>query len=282
MRRIGLVCVLAIALATFTVSAQSTQSEFCVQSDSGHAFIVFNRTTGDYKFIRCADNVAFSGTGQVRTDGCFIFLEDNRESYSVNIAVNMCRQAAKVFVDVPQLTPINGSQVPQMRESFQDSNISNSICGCNQFQAPPGGGGDPEFIGPPVEEGPSNPAPEQEVAVPIVLSVQSDSGHAFIVFNRTTGDYKFVRCSDGVAFSGTGQVRADGCFIFLEDNRATYKVIVTVNTCNQVGKVFVEAPQETNTSTGTPIPAMSESFGDSNIQDNTNSCVSRTGPAPRK
>ena len=242
MRRIGLVCALGVMLTAFSVSAQSISAEFCIQSDDGLAFIVFNRNTGDYKFTRCTDGVAFSGTGQLSSDGCFIFLSDIRENYKVEVTVNMCAQAAKVAVDVPAPTPINGTQVPQMKVGFQDSNINNNPCSCEGAQGPPGDDGDPEFIGPPAEDPGANPAPEGEVAPPTELIVQSDSGHAFIVFNRNTGDYKFIRCSDGVAFSGTGQVRIDGCFIFLEDSRETYKVIVTVNFCAQAAKVFVEAP----------------------------------------
>ena len=132
MRRIGLVCALGIVLAAaVSASAQSTSAEFCIQSDDGHAFIVFNRNTGDYKFIRCTDNVAFSGTGQVRIDGCFIFLEDNRETYRVIVTVNMCAQAAKVFVEAPQPTNTStGVAIPAMSESFSDSSLSDSAASC--------------------------------------------------------------------------------------------------------------------------------------------------------
>ena len=282
MRRIGLVCALGVMLTAISVSAQSISAEFCIQSDDGHAFIVFNRKTGDYKFTRCADGVAFSGTGQLSSDGCFIFLSDSRENYKVNVTVNMCVQAAKVAVDVPSPTPINGSQVPQMRESFQDSNVNNNPCGCDGAQVPPGGNGDPDFIGPPAEDGTSNPEPEGDVVPPTELIVQSDSGHAFIVFNRKTGDYKFTRCADGVAFSGTGQVRMDGCFIFLEDSRDTYKVIITVNICAQAAKVVVEAPQATNTSSGVAIPAMSESFSDSSLRNSAASCTATSAKVAAK
>jgi hypothetical protein len=282
MRRIGLACALGVVLTAISVSAQSISAEFCIQSDGGHAFIVFNRNTGDYKFTRCTDSVAFSGTGQLSTDGCFIFLSDSRESYKVNITINMCAQAAKVAVEVPAPTPINGSQVPQMRENFQDSDINNNPCSCEGAQAPPGDNGDPEFIGPPVEDGPTNPAPESEAVAPVELIVQSDSGHAFVAFNRNTGDYKFTRCSDGVAFSGTGQVRIDGCFIFLEDSRENYKVIITVNMCAQAAKVLVEVPQPTNTSTGVAIPAMSESFSDSSLSNSAASCPTANATARAK
>jgi hypothetical protein len=269
-------------LTAISVSAQSISAEFCVQSDDGHAFIVFNRNTGDYKFTRCTDNVAVSGTGQLSSDGCFIFLSDSRENYKVNITINMCAQAAKVAVEVPAPTPINGSQVPQMRENFQDSDINNNPCSCEGAQVPAGGNGDPEFIGPPRDGGPTNAAPENEAVAPVELIAQSDSGHAFIAFNRNTGDYKFTRCSDGVAFSGTGQVKIDGCFIFLEDSRDTYKVIITVNMCAQAAKVFVEAPQSTNTSTGMAIPAMIESFSDSSLSDSAASCPTTNATARAK
>ena len=282
MRRIGLVCALGVVLTAISVSAQSISAEFCIQSDDGRSLIVFNRNTGDYKFTRCADNVAFSGTGQLSSDGCFIFLNDSRESYNVNVTVSMCAQAAKVAVDVPSPTPINGTQVPQMKEGFQDSNINNNPCGCEGAQAPPGGNGDREFIEPPAEEGPSNPTPESEVVAPTEFIVQSDSGHAFIVFNRNTGDYKFTRCADNVAFSGTGQVRIDGCFAFLEDSRATFRVVVTVNMCAQAAKVFVEAPQPTNTSAGVAIPAMSESFSDSSLTDTAAGCPADAATARAK
>ncbi len=282
MRRIGLVCGWVVVLAAISANAQSASAEFCIQSDDGHAFIVFNRNTGDYKFTRCTDNIAFSGTGQLSSDGCFIFLNDSRETYKVNVTVNMCAQAAKVAVDVPAPTPINGSQVPQMREGFQDSNINNNPCSCEGAQVPPGGNGDPEFIGPPVEDGSANSAPEGDVAPPVEFIVQSDDSHAFIVFNRNTGDYKFIRCTDNLTFSGTGQVRIDGCFILLEDNRDTYKVIITVNMCAQAAKVRVEAPQATNTATGVPISAMSESFSDSSLSDSAASCPDATAKTRAK
>ncbi|HJQ70999.1 MAG TPA: hypothetical protein VKA70_18635 [Blastocatellia bacterium] len=282
MRRIGLVCAFVFMLAAISVGAQSTSAEFCIQSDDSHAFIVFNRNTGDYKFTRCSDNTAFSGTGQLSSDGCFIFLNDSRENYKVNVTVNQCAQAAKVAIDVPSPTPINGTSVPQMTEGFQDSNINNNPCGCDGAQAPPGGNGDPEFIGPPAEDGSTNAAPETDVTPPTEFVVQSDGSQAFIVFNRNTGDYKFMRCSDGVAFSGTGQVRIDGCFAFLEDNRDAYRVIVTVNMCANAAKVFVEAPRPTNTSSGVAIPAMSESFSDSNISDSAPNCPNSGATARAK
>jgi hypothetical protein len=167
----------------------------------------------------------------------------------------------EVFKD---FSPDGISIVPAMNEVLGDVNITNNTCSCATGELATSGAGVPEFIGPPVGGG--SPASE--------VTVKSDRGDAFLVFNPKSGDYKFVRC-DGIAFSGTGQIKNDGCFTMLEDNRENFTVFVAVNVCSSSGKTNVNVFKRFSLSDGSVIPEMNVSYGDSNLTDSTATCDKR-------
>ena len=266
MRNICLSSLFAVVLGLISVHAQDSNGWVCIQSDTGNALLVFNSQTGAYKFVRCKDGAAFSGTGQVKTDGCQIVLADNRPSLSVSASVNMCVQQGKGAVDVPKDFSIDGINfVPAMHEVFGDTNLRDNTCSCIAGGPLTVDSGEPEFIGPPVSDDGSSKGGSEEIIV------KSDGGEAFIVFNSTTGDYKFVRC-DGVAFSSTGQIKNDGCFIILEDRRENFSVIVAANICLQAGKFTVDVPKAFKMQDGSFVPEMHNAYGDSDLKNSTASC----------
>ncbi len=68
------------------------------------------------------------------------------------------------------------------------------------------------------------------------VCLQDQTNGNFIVFNSQTGDYLFVRCSDGFQISGRGTItRPNGCTITLTHNLGTQFVNATVNTCTHKG-----------------------------------------------
>ena len=272
MRKLCFTFVLGLFLVGFSVSAQDSNGWLCIQSDTGSGLLVFNSRTGDYKFVRCKDGVAFSGTGQVTVDGCQVVFSDNRPTHTISASVNTCVQQGKAQVVVPvAFSPDGVTTIPAMNEILGDTNLSNNTCSCEAVEKPTDErrsresrsaeilGGDQDFIGPPDTDGTKE------------TIVKSDGGEAFIVFNTKTGDYKFVRC-DGIAFSGTGQIRNDGCFTILEDNREDYKLLAVVNVCARAGKFSVEVFKAFSTPDGVLVPVMNVGFGDSDITNSTPSC----------
>lgn len=281
MRTVCFTFLLVLIVAGISTGAQDSEGWICIQGDSGGALLVFNSKTGDYKFVRCKDGAALSGTGQIRADGCQIVLEDTRPTHSVSASVNTCVQQGKGSVEVPKdFSPDGINIVPAMKESFGDINLGDNSCSCGRSEGvtpanddrsitgssgaasrtPQITGSDPEFIGPPESEGGSKE-----------IIVKSDAGDAFIVFNSATGDYKFTRC-DGIAFSGTGQIKHDGCFTFLEDRRELFTVFVAVNICAQAGKFNVDVPKAFSMEDGSIVPEMHVGYGDSDLTDSVAGC----------
>ena len=282
MVKIYAMCLSVLFLALVSVRAQDSNGEICIQSDTGNALLVFNSKTGDYKFVRCQDAAAFSGTGQVSISGCQIVLHDERPTHSISASVDSCVQQGKGEVKVPKGFSQDGTSfVPAMNEAFGDTNLRDNTCSCTPSE--PVTGGDRDLIGPPIKGGSvTQPAPikgsDPELIGPPVsdggskeVIVQSDGGEAFIVFNSTTGDYKFIRC-DGIALSGTGQLKNDGCFTMLEDNRDNFRVFVAVNVCLHAAKITVDVPKAFPAQDGSIVPVIHDSYGDSDLTDSTASC----------
>jgi hypothetical protein len=298
MRRVSLVCLLAAFVAVASVSKAQDSTFICVQNDANGNSIVFNSSTGDYKIILCSQSAALSGTGQVSKDGCSVILKDDRGDYRVTSSVNVCQQEGKLLFEVfKTITTSDGATISPMIEAFGDNTLANNSCGqCpggsatkdagGRFTGPPvkqgsgvsfSGGpnvSDPGFIGPPVESG--------EGAEVII---QGDSKEGFLVFNTKTGDYKFTRCSDGLAVSGTGQLKHDGCFLSLEDNRPNYKIFANVNFCTQQGKLALTISESFTADDGALVTPSSMAFGDGNLRDSVASCsseaVGRSKPGRR-
>lgn len=81
------------------------------------------------------------------------------------------------------------------------------------------------YLGPPFREG---------------LSIEDDSTGSSLAFDRSSGAYTFIRCSDGLKIEGVGVVKVDGCSVSFEDNQADHRVAASLNECAREGKAVVE------------------------------------------
>ena len=105
------------------------------------------------------------------------------------------------------------------------------------------------------------------------ISVEDTASGNFLVFSPLTGAYKFIRCRDGVAMSGLGIVKIDGCAIYLEDVQEDHRVLASVNICAQEGKAAVEIFSPAKL--GIQGEAVKEYLSDENMRDNTLSCTKK-------
>jgi uncharacterized delta-60 repeat protein len=71
------------------------------------------------------------------------------------------------------------------------------------------------------------------------LCLQDDSGGNLLLFNSTTGEYQFTRCSDGFTLAGTGIVTIDGCRIMLKAKASNHSINASVDTCQHTGNATV-------------------------------------------
>jgi hypothetical protein len=102
------------------------------------------------------------------------------------------------------------------------------------------------------------------------VCVQDDVNGYYLLFNSTTGDYEFERCSDGVEFTGTGEISGKECDIILEDASFNRYVFAAVNLCEQSGKAHIRVFK--GIKTDSYIPPLLESLADSNMSDDTWDC----------
>ena len=102
------------------------------------------------------------------------------------------------------------------------------------------------------------------------LSVEDDATGSFLVIDPTSGNYKFIRCSDGFALAGTGAVSIRGCGISFEDLTPGRRVLASIDECTQQAKAIVETFAVVGSASDM---AMKESLGDTNMRDNTMSCL---------
>lgn len=147
MRRSGLVLAMIVMLAGVSVQAQKKSAQVrltpptfqpqqvVIQDDNGGGFLVFDPASGAYKSTLCEFGFVFSGTGQVKVDGCNVNFSDIQTGYRIFATVNMCDHQAKCAFEVfeePNLRfdiePIFGSLV--------DTNVLNSMTECASAVSP--------------------------------------------------------------------------------------------------------------------------------------------------
>jgi hypothetical protein len=102
------------------------------------------------------------------------------------------------------------------------------------------------------------------------ICVQDDVNGYYLLFNSTTGDYEFERCSDGVEFRGVGLISGKGCDLTLEDAGFNRYIFASANLCEQSGKAHIRIFKGLKTTPN--IPPMLESLSDSNMLDDTWDC----------
>ena len=242
MRKLGIflgsLCLLAVV--SLSVRGQSGQ-EVCLINETDGSKLVLFLNTGAFKYVG-SDGFATSGTGQVKTNGCVASLNGATADATVVADVNLCDRTGKANIQVT--SPQFASQ-----RTLIDSNLDDNGC----VSAAPPDEGDP------VEE----PSGEW------VIVQDADS---FLVFHTLTGDYKYTNCGNGMVFSGTGQIKRNGCEVALEDIRTGSRVVASVNLCANAGKASVEVFQTVKSTT---IPTMSDVISDTNMQDNTGACLTK-------
>jgi hypothetical protein len=115
-------------VVTDPVEVPPASQEVAIQDNTTGSFIVFNTVTGDYKFIRCSDETAIGGTGQIQKDGCTISLNDTRADRRIIASANLCDQTAKALIET-----FNGSTKPgqtaTMQETLSDTNMRDNTIG---------------------------------------------------------------------------------------------------------------------------------------------------------
>ena len=152
MKKIGVMFAMILLLAGVSVSAQDFGSDqvfdreydINVQDEATGNYLVFNSTSGYYKFTRCSDGATMSGRGQVTRKGCVVDLVDigpiiagNRMDiplYKVLATVDECTKGAKAAVEINDWMK-GKPPIPPMKESLSDSDISNNTTGCNKFSS---------------------------------------------------------------------------------------------------------------------------------------------------
>lgn len=101
-------------------------SEIILQNDLDGSFLYFVPTSGEYKFIHCADNTAMGGIGKVTSSGPWLNFEVIANEYRVLASVNLDLKTGKAVIDV--FAPI-GEMLP-MQEIISDSNFLDNVPVC--------------------------------------------------------------------------------------------------------------------------------------------------------
>jgi hypothetical protein len=215
-----------------------------VQDDLGGGFLVFNVMDGSYKAKLCGYDYSFSGKGSVKVDGCSISFAAIQDNHGITATANICDQKAQSFIQVKQIPGV-GSDLGPVERSLNDSNIGDSTTTCAVKETPP-------------------------VVVPTEIIIQNDADGSFLHLS-TAGEYKFIHCQDGVAFSGRGKVTISGDLLYFEHITNEFRVLASVNLTAKEGKAAIEVFTPFETEAG-EVPAMGEYITDHNLADNTTSC----------
>ncbi|HET9533294.1 MAG TPA: hypothetical protein VFQ92_23260 [Blastocatellia bacterium] len=265
MRKLSLLIAVMVVLAGMSVNAQKKKSgpigppvpqypDIVVEDAGGAGFIQFQPSTGAYKCVICKyDGYTIESIGQVKIDGCNIYLTDLREGYRVLISVNLCTQEGKSAVEMYKLPESATVYIPMpMEEYWSDPNMSDNLKDC-------------VYKTPEALPAPPEPQPVGEVII------QNDADGSFLLLNIDYGAYKFIHCEDGFAMSGMGIVKIDGCNIYFEDLKTDRRVLASLNVCEMQGKAVIEV-FALSTKTQTGAPTMQEFITDLNLRDNTTVC----------
>lgn len=265
MRKISLVITVVVLLAGVSVQAQKKHRSIqpiappvevqnvCVQDDDGDGFFIFNPLTGAFKCYMCEYNFVWSGVGGVKVDGCNVYFSAVTDSYRMFLSVNVCEQQGKAALEILKL-PGSDYDIEPMVENWTDTNMRDDTMECTAA---------------------AKSQPVMKPPLPSIhlneLVVQNDANGSYLVINADTGAYKFFHCEDNSAMSGVGEVKIDGCAIYLSDIGAGYRVLASFNVCSMEGKAAVEIFEPLKTQNGLLQP-MQEYIGDNNLTDNTTLC----------
>ena len=107
---------------------------------------------------------------------------------------------------------------------------------------------------------------------PQLMTVQDDATGNFLVFELTSGEYKFFRCKDGAVLSGYGLVKEsqDGDYTF-EHIQPDRKLVFFCNMTSHEGKGLVQT--FSRLTWRYDIEPMNEAIWDSNMDDSVTECI---------
>lgn len=110
--------------------------------------------------------------------------------------------------------------------------------------------------------------PTPEPSKKIVL--QDDNGGGYLVFDPMSGVYECKLCEYGYVLSGTGRAEIDGCSVYFSDIQEGYRIFASLNMCDHQAKAVIEIFSLKDL--GFDIEPMSESWSDTDMQDDTGDC----------
>lgn len=99
------------------------------------------------------------------------------------------------------------------------------------------------------------------------IILQDEATGNYLCFSSLFGNYKFVRCNDGVYVTGRGVVKRDGCNVSLTDISETRKVLASIDECAMQGKAVIGILEGTKL-----FPEMEETLFDPYLRDNIADC----------
>jgi hypothetical protein len=110
------------------------------------------------------------------------------------------------------------------------------------------------------------------VPKPQLMTVQDDVSGSFLIFEMTTGEYKFMRCKDGVVLTGFGLVQetAEGDYTF-EHIQRDRKLIFVCYMGTHEGKGYAET--FSRITSGYDVEPVKETLYDSFMDDSVPGCV---------
>jgi hypothetical protein len=145
MKRYVLFFALITCMIVASVSAQDklvigpndlpSQSELItIQDDSTGNYLIFNITSGEYKYIRCENQTGLSGIGKAKVDGCLITFEDIEQDRRVVASVDECTQVAKASITLVQFST---ADTKPAKELLSDTDMRNSTTDCAAVKLQP-------------------------------------------------------------------------------------------------------------------------------------------------
>ncbi|MGH9426441.1 MAG: hypothetical protein ACRD2L_09085 [Terriglobia bacterium] len=114
-----------------------------------------------------------------------------------------------------------------------------------------------------------SPRPAQSVPSASIM-VQADEGEGVLVIDPLSGAFNCNLCEYGFQFDGKGTVKIDGCVISYSAVETNYRIYATIDMCGHQAKVVTQVIDDRIT--GIAPKWISESFVDSDMQDNSGEC----------
>jgi hypothetical protein len=111
---------------------------------------------------------------------------------------------------------------------------------------------------------------------PQQVVIQDDGGRGYLVFDPASGAYKSTLCEFGFVFSGTGQVKVDGCTVNFSDIQTGHRIFATVNMCDHQAKCAFEVFEEPTLRFD--IEPIFETLVDTNTLNSTTECGGAISP----